>query len=187
MWWACTSPPSFDLAGQMGLGCLCFAFQPPEDLLPRLSAYHDAIEKSQPVGAFKNHKVAGYTVALCLEDDAEAKRVGGAGYIYNLRKWVEFITPLGKLPSHRWYADILDNPLVEAMEEADPGEAGRWLAELGYCALGNPDSCVQVVKRFQDLGVDQVLLLMQTAGVPHEKVMESIRLFGEHVIPACRS
>lgn len=32
MWWACTSPPSYELAGENNLGCLCFAFQPPEEL-----------------------------------------------------------------------------------------------------------------------------------------------------------
>jgi alkanesulfonate monooxygenase SsuD/methylene tetrahydromethanopterin reductase-like flavin-dependent oxidoreductase (luciferase family) len=187
MWWACTSPPSFELAGRMGLGCLCFAFQPPEELSGNIGTYKKAIAGAEPAGAFANDRVAGYTVALCLEDDAEAKRLGGAGYVYNLKKWVEFIKPLGKLPSHRWYAEILDNPLVEALEEADPFVAGSMLAELGYCAVGDPDSCVKVVRRFQELGVDQLLMLMQTAGVPHERVCESIRLFGELVIPACRA
>ena len=186
MWWACTSPPSFDLAGRMGLGCLCFAFQPPEELTERLAAYRSAVASAEPAGAFVNDQVAGYTVGLCLRDDDEAKTLGGAGYMYNLRKWIECIRPLGALPSHKWYADMLDNPLVEALEHADSATAGRELAELGYCALGNPDSCIGVVRRFKDLGVDQILLLMQTAGVPHEKVCESIRLFGEEVIPACR-
>ena len=186
MWWACTSPPSYELAGKMGLGCLCFAFQPPEQLTERLAVYKAAIATADPVGAFVNNQVAGYTVALCLPDDREAKNLGAEGYIYNLRKWVEYIKPLAKLPSHRWYAEMLDNPLVEALEEADPAVAGEMLAELGYCAIGNPESCIRVVKRFQELGVDQLLLLMQTAGVPHEKVCESIRLFGDEVIPACR-
>lgn len=186
MWWACTSPPSFELAGRMGLGCLCFAFQPPEELTGNLSIYQEAIARAEPAGAFVNDRVAGYTVALCLGDDMEAKMLGGAGYIYNLQQWVKHIRPLGKLPSHRWYAELLDNPLVEALEHADPAVAGPMLADLGYCALGNPDSCVEVMKRFQSLGVDQVLMLMQTAGVPHDKVCDSIRLFGEEVIPRCR-
>lgn len=187
MWWACTSPPSFELAGRLGLGCLCFAFQPPEMLAERIADYKSAIEASEPVGAFVNNRVAGYTVALCLEDDQEAKTLGGGGYAYNLGKWLEFIRPLGELPSHEWYRQILDNPLVDAMAESDPNQVGNTLSDLGYCALGDPDSCIQVVKRFQDLGVDQILMLMQTAGVPHEKVCESIRLFGEVVIPAVRS
>jgi alkanesulfonate monooxygenase SsuD/methylene tetrahydromethanopterin reductase-like flavin-dependent oxidoreductase (luciferase family) len=187
MWWACTSPPSFDLAGSLGLGCLCFAFQPPEDLSERLAAYHAASTNATPVGAFANNKVAGYTVALCLGDDKQAKYDGGAGYIYNLKRWVEYLKPLAKLPSHRWYAEILDNPLVEAMEQSDPGDAGAMLADMGYCAIGDPKSCIDVVKRFEALGVDQLLLLMQTAGVSHEQVCESIRRFGDEVIPACRA
>jgi alkanesulfonate monooxygenase SsuD/methylene tetrahydromethanopterin reductase-like flavin-dependent oxidoreductase (luciferase family) len=186
MWWACTSPPSFELAGRMGLGCLCFAFQPPEELTERLDVYRKAIASAEPAGAFVNERVAGYTVALCLRDDAEAKRLGGAGYLFNLKKWIEYIRPLGALPSHRWYAELLDNPLIEALEHADASVAGPMLADLGYCALGDPSSCIRVAKRFQALGIDQLLLLMQTAGVPHEKVCESIRLFGEEVIPACR-
>lgn len=186
MWWACTSPPSFELAGKLGLGCLCFAFQPPEALTERIGAYKAAIASAEPVGAFVNDKVAGYTVALCGADDAEAKRLGGGGYLFNLRKWLEYITPLGEVRGHEWYRELLDNPLVHAMEELEPEVAGPMLAELGYCALGDPDSCIQVVKRFEALGIDELLLLMQTAGVPHEKVCESIRLFGEVVIPACR-
>lgn len=187
MWWACTSPPSFEIAGKMGLGCLCFAFQPPEDLAERLATYKKALSEAQPAGAFVNNRVAGYTVALCLEDDQDAKTVGGAGYLFNLRKWVDYIRPFGALESHEWYREILDNPLVEAMASSDPNSAGNMLADLGYCALGDPDSCIKVVKRFEELGVDQLLMLMQTAGVPHEKVLESIRLFGEVVIPALRN
>lgn len=187
MWWACTSPPSFELAGSLGLGCLCFAFQQPEDLTERISTYRKAIaDAKEPAGAFVNEKVAGYTVALCLEDGAEAKRLGGAGYVFNLRKWAEYIKPLAELPSHEWYAKILDNPLVEALTAADPASTGALLSEMGYCALGTPDECIAIAKRFQSLGVEQLLFLMQTAGVPHEKVCESIRLFGEKVIPACR-
>lgn len=57
------------------------------------------------------------------------------------------------------YREILDNPLADALDAVDPGEMGPELADLGYCALGVPDA----------------------------KVRESIRLFGEEVIPACRA
>ena len=36
---------------------------------------------------------------------------------------------------------------------------------------------------YEEAGVDQVLTFMQVGNVPHEKIMNSIRLFGEHVIP----
>lgn len=188
MWWACTSPASFDLAGDMGLGCLCFAFQPPEELSERMASYRArASSTATPAGAFVNNKVAGYTVALCLEDRAEAQRLGGYGYLFNLRRWMDYIRPFAELPSHDFYAKLLDNPLLEALDSVDSASVGSMLAELGYCAVGDPDDCLSVVKRHEALGIDQILVLMQTGGVSHEKVCESIRLFGSEVIPRCRS
>ena len=35
--------------------------------------------------------------------------------------------------------------------------------------------------------LDQVLLIMQTESVPHEKVLQSLELFGKHVIPAFKN
>jgi hypothetical protein len=35
-------------------------------------------------------------------------------------------------------------------------------------------------------GVDQVILIMQTETIPHERALQSIEMFGKHVIPACR-
>jgi hypothetical protein len=37
---------------------------------------------------------------------------------------------------------------------------------------------------YEDIGVDQVILIMQTETVPHERVLQSIELFGKHVLPA---
>ncbi|MCL4423194.1 MAG: LLM class flavin-dependent oxidoreductase [Actinobacteria bacterium] len=190
MWWACTSPASFELAGDRGLGCLCFAFQPPEELAARIADYRDRTRRTRnPAGRFVNSQVAGYTVALCLEDRAEAHRLGARGYLFNLQRWIDYIRPLAQLPSHGWYRKLLDNPLLDALDKAsegDLGEIGQMLVDLGYCAIGDPGECIEVVKRFKSLGIDQMLVLMQTGGVSSDKVRESIRLFGEEVMPACR-
>jgi alkanesulfonate monooxygenase SsuD/methylene tetrahydromethanopterin reductase-like flavin-dependent oxidoreductase (luciferase family) len=47
---------------------------------------------------------------------------------------------------------------------------------------GDPDKCVRNIKSFQEAGVDLLLCMMQGHGVSHSDVMESIRLFGQHVI-----
>ena len=49
---------------------------------------------------------------------------------------------------------------------------------------GDPDSCINSVRRHEEIGADQTLLIMQSDQVPHKKVMRSIKLFGEQVIPA---
>jgi len=38
-------------------------------------------------------------------------------------------------------------------------------------------------ERYEQAGVDQIQFLMATESVPHDKVMKSIRMFGEHIIP----
>jgi hypothetical protein len=37
---------------------------------------------------------------------------------------------------------------------------------------------------YEAIGVDQVMLIMQTETIPHDKVMGSIEKFGKEVIPA---
>ena len=48
---------------------------------------------------------------------------------------------------------------------------------------GNPDTCIEALKKHEATGIDQMMIMMQTETIPHEKVMESIRLFGKYVIP----
>jgi hypothetical protein len=42
------------------------------------------------------------------------------------------------------------------------------------------------VQLYEEAGVDQVMMIMQTETIPHEKAMRSIELFGKQVIPAFR-
>jgi hypothetical protein len=37
---------------------------------------------------------------------------------------------------------------------------------------------------FSEFGVDQVILIMQTETIPHERMLQSIEMFGQHVLPA---
>lgn len=51
--------------------------------------------------------------------------------------------------------------------------------------VGNPDSVVEELKRYQDiLGVNYLVLRLQWPGLPHQKAMEEIQLLGRYVIPA---
>jgi alkanesulfonate monooxygenase SsuD/methylene tetrahydromethanopterin reductase-like flavin-dependent oxidoreductase (luciferase family) len=185
LWWACTSPASFELAGQNGLGCLCFAFQPPETLEKSISTYRLLVkdyEKNNPT-LNVNNQVAGYSVALCLSDKTRARIDGAKGFLFNLRRWVDYIRPLAKYQQHDFYRQLLDNPLLDALEaSSSPSEKeleniGATLTELGYCALGDESDCKTVLDRFNQLGVDQILFLMQTAGVSNQEVLESIEHF----------
>ncbi len=49
--------------------------------------------------------------------------------------------------------------------------------------VGDPDKCIQKVKRYQEAGCQRLLCHMQTYAIPHQKVMDSINLWGKYVIP----
>jgi alkanesulfonate monooxygenase SsuD/methylene tetrahydromethanopterin reductase-like flavin-dependent oxidoreductase (luciferase family) len=49
--------------------------------------------------------------------------------------------------------------------------------------VGSPDTIVETVQGFRDIGATQMLTAMQLGRIPHEKVLDSIRLFGKEVIP----
>ena len=43
--------------------------------------------------------------------------------------------------------------------------------------------CAQIVRHYQSQGIDQLILLVQAGATSHEKIMGSLRRFGEKVIP----
>jgi hypothetical protein len=49
--------------------------------------------------------------------------------------------------------------------------------------IGDPVAARETVSRFEDAGVDELILVMQVGTQPANLVLESIRTFGEKVLP----
>jgi hypothetical protein len=53
--------------------------------------------------------------------------------------------------------------------------------------LGNPDDGERAIARYRDIGLDQVVFVPAVGWhIPHEKILESIALMGEKVLPRFR-
>ena len=84
-----------------------------------------------------------------------------------------------------------DTELSEAAAAAtDGGEGDAWdrldpetLADSGITIAGEPEQCIEALQLYEENGVDEVMVLVQNETVPHQVSMETIRQFGEHVIP----
>src|SRR6187549_1816503 len=51
MWVACSSPPTFIEAGELGLGALCFTFGTPSEIAEHVRNYKEAVKRcTNPVG-----------------------------------------------------------------------------------------------------------------------------------------
>ena len=57
------------------------------------------------------------------------------------------------------------------------------LCDRAVIIAGDPDSCIEALKKHEATGIDQMMIMMQTETVPHETVMKSIELFGKYVLP----
>lgn len=182
LWLATVSPPSFELAAQKGLGVLSFSLTAPGQSKEAVKVYRDRIKDAEPVGAFVNNQIAAFTLALCAETDAKARSIGGfaaAAYAEGSKtlydRWSK--SPLG------WRGWFGRDYITEA--EYDEGTLDKLVNEGAVC-LGSPDTCIETIKKWEELGIDQIMCLMQGGRIPHDAIMQSIRLFGEQVIPHFR-
>ena len=58
-----------------------------------------------------------------------------------------------------------------------------YIHSTGSGVVGDPDESKETLKRYEASGVDLLLCLLNPYNIPHEKVMQSIELFGKYVIP----
>ena len=76
MWVACSSPPTFVEAGELGLGSLCFTFGTPSEIAEHVRNYKEAIKRcKKPIGGYVNDNIAVTTNMFCLEDGDKARHL----------------------------------------------------------------------------------------------------------------
>ncbi len=178
MWVSGVSPRTFELAGEMGLGILAFSLSAPGQSEAAVKEYRRRSASADPIGSVVTNKVASFTVGMCLEDAAEAREVArfaAGAYATGAASLVPKLDTAGDWKN--WHGRLY---YVET--DVEPDEIGKLVDDSIVC-VGDPDDCTRVVKHWEEIGVDQIMLIMQAGRVPHDKIMESIRMFGEHVIP----
>jgi alkanesulfonate monooxygenase SsuD/methylene tetrahydromethanopterin reductase-like flavin-dependent oxidoreductase (luciferase family) len=182
LWVAASSPATFREAGERGIGVLCFIIGQPSHLGERIDVYRDALAHADPVGAVVNANVAGFTVTLCLDDDAEARAVGGPAALWYTAMLGSILGEWrGKsIPGYEYYGELGTAASQQAGGDLDA------LIENGTFCIGDPDACVRTIEKYQAAGVDQMICLMQAGRIPHEKIMRSLELFATRVIPRFR-
>ncbi len=178
MFAACSKPDSVRTVGQLGLGALNFAFGTDDYLTQKVSEYRAAVAKAQPgVRAVNNH-FACTPATLVLPDDRRACEYGlrGARFFTESlnRYYVAGVRPQGPLNVPRDFLSADDLRDAMALRNQD----GSTLTVI----IGDPACARETVQRFVDIGVDELILVMQMGTVPHELIMESIRTFAEQVM-----
>jgi alkanesulfonate monooxygenase SsuD/methylene tetrahydromethanopterin reductase-like flavin-dependent oxidoreductase (luciferase family) len=179
MFAACSKPESAKHVGALGIGALNFAIGNDDYLAQKVADYRDALEASEPEVWHKTNHFACTPVSLCLPDDRKACRYGFRGAQFFAEALGTYYfggnRPIGELPISREFLPEGDLEDAMAFRGADDAPAMN--------VIGDPAHCKEIVSRFEGAGVDELILVMQAGTVPHELVMESIRTFGEQVMP----
>jgi len=186
LWMACTQPESFRIAGSKGLGALSFGFIAPGVLEASLVAYREAAKNAEPVGAFVNNQFAATTFACVAPTDEEALEYGRpAAEFFQESLGILFVPWAGKKDApatYQYYVSLAQ--MVEERLKSGQGSNFDDAWQSGTLCIGTPERCRDVVQKYVDAGADQLILMVQAGRIPHEKAMQTIRLFGEEVIPA---
>jgi alkanesulfonate monooxygenase SsuD/methylene tetrahydromethanopterin reductase-like flavin-dependent oxidoreductase (luciferase family) len=188
MWMACTQPESFRIAGERGLGALSFGFIAPGVMEANLGVYRESIKNAEPVGAFANNQFAATSFACVAPTDEEAMEYGRPAAEFFQQSIGILFVPWGHkkdVPSSYQYYSTMAQMIEAQMAQNDGARRDFDEAfESGVFCIGTPERVRKTVKAYEDAGVDQLIIMAQVARVPHEKVMQTIRLFGEEIIPA---
>ncbi len=170
IWVAYGSDETYGLAGDLGLGALCFSIMEPESLGPKVAVYKERIKNAKPVGQFVNNQAALNTIMYCDETDEKALETGGPGAAFYISQAFKFQFS-GR--QHKF----------DPQTEWDYKRLMKRVTTKGGVAVGSPDTVAEQIDRIIAQGADQVMFNIQTGKIPHDKIMKSLRLFAKEVMP----
>ena len=175
IWTAAGSPGTFTEAGELGIGAFCFSLGTPGKLSILVENYKKAIAGATPVGDYVNDNIMGVTNMLCMEDRDEAFRVAadmGMNYYSTLAyHWLDNVPRPKNFPE---WPNKIPEPTPEQVEQ---------LSAEGYAIIGDPDDCVKAIKKWEEVGFDQLTFSPTTNTLDTQVVVDSMEMFGKEVLP----
>jgi len=196
VWVACTRRATIQLAARHGIGALSFAFSDPEEASLWVGDYYETLStEGIPIGDAVNANLACVTGFFCHDDENEAVRRGAEGtnfigyslghyYVFGRHRpgggnlWAEY--------QQRRTEKGFD-PEAVALAAGSSQTLGATVAQEGSSglrgAMGTPAQIRDYLRRYEDCGVDQVILSCSAGRNRHDHIMESLELFAREVLP----
>lgn len=194
---ACTNPETVRTAARYGVGPMVLGFGGPEAIGRMRAAFDDERARRDPDAVVSPGNINDEFVALCptflMDDRDEALRVGGRALRFFAEAISHWAAPNGVAPARD--TDRVDNlaymrELHQRATDAvargeDPPTAASSMYNLDH-ALGDAQTAIAYVERLRDAGVDNCMCLIQMGTLTQARQLETIRIFGEQVIPHFR-
>jgi len=182
VWMAANAPSGAQIAGEDGLGLLCFSImQPLHELKPMIEVYREAQKRAKPLTRMITNKVGTYTLVHC----ADSRAVFEQNRVWESMWW--WYKGLAEFMLQWEFAHLSDEekdeifPLLEkrARGDFDITEFDR----EDMVVVGTPDECIEKFLKYDEAGVDQVLCYLNFGYLPQDAILRSIELLGTYVIP----
>ncbi len=195
-WVACSRRETIHLAAQHGIGALGFAFFDPEEAKFWVEDYYSTLEREGvPIGDAVNAEIACVTPFMCHPDEEQAVMRAAEGvnffgyslghyYIFGRHHpgstdvWAEYVERRRELGF---------DPDAVAAAAANGDRLGAKVIQGSFVglrgAMGTPEQVRAYLRRYEECGVDTVILSSAAGKNRHEHVMESLELFGKEILP----
>ncbi|MFZ0668583.1 MAG: LLM class flavin-dependent oxidoreductase [Acidimicrobiales bacterium] len=193
LWVACSRRETIHLAATKGIGALTFAFVEADEAQMWVKDYYEtfASEQCVPAGFEVNPQIACVLPFMCNEDEQTAIDRGLDGchffgyslahyYVFGDHKpgktdvWEEFLANRDKFGFSREVASRTGDVLGAQILEQGVGSLRG--------AIGTPDQIRDLVRRYEEAGVDQLIFVSQAGRNRHEDICESMELFAREVM-----
>src|SRR5947208_1379223 len=184
IWVACGNPPTFQKAGELGIGAVAFNFEPIYNLKGRIEAYKKGIANCrEPLGQFMNDNLMMTNGVICLEDRDRARAMAldrVTGYLATMVNLYHDTMP--KMESTgTWPAPPVPQVLRDIAGD-DPDVILDQLIAGGFMLVGNPEEVSEQLEAYKTVGCDQLVF-----GLPqdfhYDEILELLEVFGDRVIP----
>ena len=163
---------------------------PPAELKERIDLYRAGIAACEkPLGAFVNNRAACFTMVNCAPTQQESYDVARESFAWYAKRSAELVSsvPLwleelkAEADGTYDYLNAAREAVEQRLHELASLEA---LLAMNAVIAGDPQEVIDRCGAYRDTGADLLLCLVNPYAIPHDKVMQTIDLLGEHVIPA---
>jgi alkanesulfonate monooxygenase SsuD/methylene tetrahydromethanopterin reductase-like flavin-dependent oxidoreductase (luciferase family)/putative sterol carrier protein len=194
LWAAATKRETIRLAAEQGIGALSFTFADPEEVKAWVDEYYDIItsDRCVPAGFAINPNIA---VALPMlvhaeEHQAIERGIDGAHFFAYARGHYEVFGEHEPGRTSIWdefLARREDVGFSRSAITADGAPLNVKILNNGLAslrgAIGTPAQVRELIGRYEDAGVDELMLCVQTGKTSHNDIMEALELFATEVMP----
>ncbi|WP_330182622.1 LLM class flavin-dependent oxidoreductase [Nocardia sp. NBC_01503] len=195
---ACTKKDTLKLAADYGIGALVLGFAGIEEIAELRRIYDTALAErtgERFVSTVVNDHFAALCPTIVLDDRERARQIGARGQRF-FAQAIKHYYGAGPVPDEAVEPGV--DQMAKMREAAEehvaylheakiPVKSGSTAIFNTEHAYGNAEDAVAYVERLRDAGADEILCLIQMGTVPQDACMETIRQWGEHVIPHFRN